>query len=186
MSSKKQEAGFTLLEVIVALSLFTIVIIMALSMYMLSAQTHSRMSAKVEMAQNVRVSLSRMSREIRQSPEVVTELSTNKEDSASEIIFQDGHNQEEIGYIEYYLDGTDLRRSEMVYYFPSEEDEYVSYNTRDRNDELPEKKIVEDRLVGEYFEDLNFWRDEEVVNIEMTLELAGDNFKVGSGVYHRN
>jgi prepilin-type N-terminal cleavage/methylation domain-containing protein len=186
MNFKNNKAGFTLLETIVALSLFTMVTLMATSMYILSSRANSQASAKAEMSQNVRVTLNRMNREIRQSPEVITDLGLDQSGASSEIIFQNGHDRQEIGYIRYYLENTDLKRSEIVYYFPSEENEYVKYNTRNRNDDFPEEKALEDRLVGEYFKDLEFWRDGEAIKTELTLGLSGHELHAGGSVYNRN
>ncbi|MFW5888235.1 MAG: PilW family protein [Patescibacteria group bacterium] len=186
MYLKFKKNGFTLLEIMVALSLFAIITIMVTSMYILSNRAAGRSSAKAEMAQNIRVSFNRINREVRQSPEVVTDLSSNKSEASSRLIFENGHNEEEIFYIKYYLDGTDLRRSEIVYYFPSEEEEYVSYNTLNQENESPEEKTVEDRLVGENFKELKFWKDEDLIKTEACLEKAGRELCSGGGVYNRN
>jgi prepilin-type N-terminal cleavage/methylation domain-containing protein len=186
MNFKTGKTGFTLVEAIVALSLFSIVTVMAASMYILSSQAHSRASIKAELAQNARVALNRMNREIRQSPEVTTDLGSDESEAVSEITFQNGHDTEEIMYIRYYLDEMNLRRAQIVYYFPSEENEYVKYNTYNYNGDLPEEKILEDRLVGEYFDDLKFWKNENAINLELALKLAGHNFQTGGSVYNRN
>lgn len=179
-------SGFSLLEIIVALSLFTIAIIMVTSMYTISSRSYNKASAKAELAQNGRVALNRMNRELRQSRDIVTDLSSEKSNAKSEIMFQNGHDAEETTYIEYYLDGEELWRSGTAYYFSSEEDIYVKYNTRNENDELPEKKILSDNLVGEHFNDLEFWANDELVHIYYDLELRNDKLEMGTSVYSRN
>lgn len=179
-------SGFSLLEIIVALSLFTIAIVMVTSMYTISSRSYNKASAQAELAQNGRVALNRMNRELRQSKEIVTDLSSDRSNAKSEIMFQDGHDTEEITYIEYYLNGDELWRRESAFYFPSEEDVYVKYNTKNENDELPEKKILSDHLVGQHFDDLDFWGGQELAHIHYDLGLRGNELGMGTSVYSRN
>ena len=186
MIPAKEENGFSLLQIIVALALFTLAIVMVVSLYSLSNRTYNKASRTAEMAQNARVALNRMTREIRQSPQIITDLSSDRSGAKSEIMFRDGHDLEETTYINYYLDDTDLRRSEWAYYFPSEENIYVEYNARDEDGDSPEKKVLSDHLVGEYFQNMEFWGTQELVKIYFNLKINGEEFEIGSSVYSRN
>lgn len=186
MLHKEQQAGFTLLEVIVALSLFTIAIIMVTSLYSLSQRSYNQASAKAELSQNARVVMDRISREVRQSREMVTELNSVPENSKQEIMFRDGHDVDQIIYIKYYQDGTDIRRSELRYYFEEEEDVNIRYNTTNESGELPKEEVLRDRLVGEYFETFNFWGTEKSINLSLGLEKDDKEFNARTNVYRRN
>lgn len=186
MFQNEQQSGFTLLEMIVALSLFTIAIIMVTSLYSLSQRSYSQASAKAELSQNARVVMDRITREIRQSRGMVTDLNSSRDSSVHQIMFRDGHDTDQIVYIKYYQDGTDIRRSEISYYFEEEEDVNVRYNTTNESGELPEERIIRDRLVGEYFQDVDFWGTEKSVNIYLGLEKDKKTFGVYTNAYRRN
>jgi prepilin-type N-terminal cleavage/methylation domain-containing protein len=182
MFGKEQQSGFTLLEILVALSLFTIAIIMVTSMYSLSQRSYNQASAKAELAQNARVVTDRISRELRQSQDVATDLGQ----SSQEIMFEDGHDREDITYIKYYQDETDMRRAELAYYFEEEETVNVRYDTVNEDGELPDQRIIQDRLVGEYFKVVSFSGNEDLVNIDLGLEKENKTFNIRTRVNCRN
>jgi len=182
--------GFTLLEILVSLSLFTFAILLVSSMYSLSQKSYNRGAAKGELVQNARVSFDRMTRELRQSLDIVTVLPETDSDPgnppAEEIFFQDGHDASQITYLRYYLDGTNLKRSYIAYYFSAEPDTYVTYNSLDQNGYPPEELIIEDRIVGEYFNQLQFWGSSGLIHISLGLVKNQDSFSMNTGIFERN
>ena len=76
----KNTTGFTLPEILVSLSLFVLIIFLVNSVYVLSQRAYNKNSDTAELTQNVRVSLDRISREIRQSTNIVTELPATRDD----------------------------------------------------------------------------------------------------------
>ncbi|MDD5294956.1 MAG: prepilin-type N-terminal cleavage/methylation domain-containing protein [Patescibacteria group bacterium] len=186
----KNQKGFTLLEILVSLSLFTLAIVLVGSMYSLSQRSYNKGAGKGELVQNARVSLDRISRELRQSINIVTDLPETDSDPgdppATEIFFQDGHDASQTTYLRYYLDGTDLRRSLIVYYFDAEPDTYVVYDSVDQYGNPPQESIVEDRVVGEYFSQLQFWGSGGLVHISLALEKDQDSLGVSSSIFKRN
>ncbi|MDD5072039.1 MAG: hypothetical protein PHQ42_04900 [Patescibacteria group bacterium] len=189
-AKNKLQNGFTILEILVSISLFTFAIILVNSMYSLSQRSYNKGAAKGELAQNARVCLDRMTRELRQSVDIITALPETAVDPlnppAGEIFFQDGHNADRITYLRYYLNGTDLKRSYIVYYFSSEPDIYVVYNSVDQNGYPPEELIVEDRVVGEYFNGLQFWGSGGLIYISLDLAKNQDSFNINTSVFKRN
>lgn len=186
----KNQNGFTLLEILVSLSLFTLAIILVGSMYSLSQRSYNKGAGKGELVQNARVCLDRITRELRQSVSIVTVLPETDSDPlnppADEIFFQDGHDASQITYLRYYLDGTDLKRSYIVYYFASEPETYVAYNSFDQYGSPPQELIIEDRVVGEYFGELQFWGSSGLVYISLALAKGQDSFNVNSSIFKRN
>lgn len=186
----KNNKGFTLLEIIVSISLFTGIIITAGSIYMLSQQSFNKGSNIAELSQNARVSIDRLSREIRQSQNIITILPITNNDPinppSNEIIFQDGHNVSEIIYIRYYLDNTNLMRSYTAYYFPSNPDLYVSWNSLDEFGNPPTSTVLEDRIVGEYFNSLEFWGPDGFINIAIELIKNKNSLNINTAVFSRN
>ncbi|MFA4833382.1 MAG: hypothetical protein WC619_00865 [Patescibacteria group bacterium] len=189
-TAKGNLAGFTLLEILVSLSLFTLAIILVGSMFSLSQRSYNKGAGKGELVQNARVSLDRISRELRQSVNIVTDLPETDTDPmdppAEEIFFQDGHNASQITYLRYYLDGADLKRSYVVYYFSAEPETYVTYDSVDQDGYSPEELIIEDRIVGEYFDQLQFWGSNSLVHISMALAKGQDSFNINSSIFKRN
>lgn len=182
MISINKQNGFTLMETIAVLALFLIVILLVGSMYVLAQQAYVKSMDEAELTQNIRVCLDRLSRELRQAVVLVTDISSTT--PSNEIFFQDGHNINEITYIRYYLNGTDLMRSHLAYYFdfPDDPAVYVIYNSAGS----PETITLEDRIVGEYFNNMAFLGLDGLINISMELEKREKKLNVNSSVYIRN
>ncbi len=182
--------GFSLIEVIVSISLFVIIILLVNSIYILAQQTYNKNSNLAELTQNARVSLDRLSREIRQSVSVITILPATDTDPlnppTNQIFFQDGHNISQITYLRYYLNGTDLMRQKKVYYFSEEPDTYVTYNSIDQYGQPAQELILEDQVVGQYFNDLKFWGVNGLINISIGLSKSQNFFNIKTSVYSRN
>ncbi|MFH1822557.1 MAG: hypothetical protein ABH830_02540 [Patescibacteria group bacterium] len=186
----KMRKGFTVLEITISLSLFLVAIILVSSMYSLAQRSYTKGSNKGELVQNARVALDRLSREIRQSVDIVTtlpEAADNPLDPPSEeIFFQDGHDISQTTYIRYYLVGTDLIRSIKVYYFTEEPETYVTYDSVDKFGASAKELVLEDKVVGEYFEGLEFWGAAGYVNVAINLTKGQDNFNISTSAYSRN
>lgn len=187
---KKNSAGFTLLEITVSISLFAIIIILTGDIYLVTQRAYRKNSDLAELTQNARVSLDRLSRELRQAAEIITTLPPGENDPlnppADLIFFQDGHNSENITYLRYYLDGASLMRQHEAYHFEGYPDNYVSYNSLDQGGSSPEINILETRLVGEYFTEIKFWETDGSVNISLSLEKNQNNFTQKTAIFSRN
>jgi len=186
----KKQKGFTILEIIVSISLFTMAIVISGSMYVLSQRTYNRGETGGELAQNARVCLDRISRELRQSVDIITDLPPGRDDPedppSEEIFFQDGHDISQITYLRYCLDGTDLKRRQLAYYFEAQPEIYVPYNSEGGGGETPEELVIEDRVVGEYFNNLNFWGSSGLVYVYLELLKSQDTFEIQTSVFSRN
>lgn len=182
--------GFSVLEIIVSLSLFLIVVLVVNNFYSYSQKLYNRGSNMAELTQNARVCLDRLSRELRQAVVIVTNLPPVDNDEEyppeEEIFFQDGHDISEITYIKYYLSGTDLMRSQVAYYFIDEPSTYVTYNSLDDASSTPEVLTLEERVVGEYFDTLLFWGESGLINVSLELNKNDANFEIDTKVYARN
>ncbi|KKR21755.1 MAG: hypothetical protein UT48_C0004G0011 [Parcubacteria group bacterium GW2011_GWE2_39_37] len=185
-----KETGFTLAEIVVSISLFLIIILMVSSIYSIVQKAYNQGSNEAELLQNARVTLDRMSRELRQSVKIVTSLPVSENDPLippiNSIQFQDGHDLSQISYIRYYLDGTSLKRSQIGYYFNSDPTTYVYWNSVDVGGGPPVEVVLNSSVVGEYFEDLNFWGSAGVINISISLQKNQKKFHVNSSVFTRN
>lgn len=182
--------GFSLIEVVIALSIAALIFLLTSGVYIVSQKTYLQTDAKAEISQNGRVIIDRMVREIRQTPDIITQLPQTTADPdalPNEILFQDGHDTSEIRYIRYFLDGTDIKRQLIVYYFPSDPTYYVhSYDTdKDEPHNPPISQIMEEKVIGEYADDLEFWGD-RLLNVNLYLSKNGQSTIMNTAVYGRN
>jgi prepilin-type N-terminal cleavage/methylation domain-containing protein len=182
--------GFTILEVSVSVSLFALAVVLVGSMYTVSQRAYNSGSDQGELSQNIRVSLDRISRELRQSKEIITAMPNDGDDSGNppvnEIFFQDGHDMNEISYIRYYLNNSDLMRSHIAYYFSVLPDEYVRWDSVDESGDSPEVIVLENRIVAEYFNKLQFYGENGLVHISVGVNKNDFVLDIDTSVYSRN
>jgi prepilin-type N-terminal cleavage/methylation domain-containing protein len=185
-----KNSGFTLLEIIVSLSLFVIIIILVSDIFIITQRTYNKNSDIAELTQNARVSLDRLSRELRQCTSIITVLPVTDSDPfdppTNQIFFQDGHDINQITYLRYYLDGTNLMREHKAYYFDNDPSVYVTHNSLDIDGEPPTEIIIDNRIVGEYFTELNFWGVNGLVNISLSLTKNQNTFSTKTSIFSRN
>lgn len=181
-----QSQGFTLMEIMVTVGIFAIIIFVTGSLYSLAQTSYNTSEDKMELVQNGRVAYDRLSREIRQSVEIATSLSDDPASSTNEIMFQNGHDDDTINYIYYYLDGSDLRRARLAYYFEEEPNVYVKYSSTDEDDDPPQQKTLQDRVVGEYFQDIEFWGKKGIVHASSSLAKDEETFSLYTSIFSRN
>jgi type II secretory pathway pseudopilin PulG len=187
---KDNMVGFTLLETIASVSLFVIIIILVSNIYLVTQRAYTKNSELAELTQNARVSLDRISRELRQASNIVTTLPETNTDPldppTNQIFFQDGHDINQVTYLRYYLDGTNLMREHKAYYFDEEPLIYVTYNSVDQAGDPPSEIILEDRIIGEYFTELEFWGNNGLINISFNLQKNQNNFPIKTSIFSRN
>ncbi|MFA5029255.1 MAG: prepilin-type N-terminal cleavage/methylation domain-containing protein [Patescibacteria group bacterium] len=184
----KMKKGFTLIEVIISIAIAALLFTMVTSIYSLSQETYNHNDTKAEITQNGRVILDRLIREIRQTPEIVTEIPETNGDPDSlpeEIMFQDGHDTSNISYIRYYLENSDIKRQSIVYSFPEDPDIYVYWHATSQSGQAPEMNILEDKIIGEYVSDIEFWGD-KLINVNLYLSKDNQSEIIFTSVYGRN
>jgi len=195
MTEKNHSTGFTLVEIIITLTVSIVIFILITSVYGLSQKSYSQTDTKAEITQNGRVILDRMIREIRQTPDIITELPANSNDPdllPSEIMFQDGHDISQIRYIRYFLESSSssipvIKRQIIIYYFPIEPDYYVHIYDTDKEEPHgpPTSQILEEKVIGEYIDDIEFWGT-NLLNINLYLSKNNQSVIINTAVYGRN
>ncbi|MFH1173434.1 MAG: prepilin-type N-terminal cleavage/methylation domain-containing protein [bacterium] len=185
----KNQKGFTLAEIVVVIGIFVLIVILVLSIYMLSQKAYFLGDNKAEIDQNGRIAFDRLSREIRQTKEIVTQLPETDDDQdfppANEIMFEDGHDSTELNYIRYHLIGTNLMRQVLYYYFSGDPDTHVVWDAKDEGGYSPIEMEVEDRLIGEYFDILEFYQP-GAVNIYAKLTKNTYHLYLNTKIFGRN
>lgn len=173
------------------MSIFVVVILLTGSIYSLAQKSYKKSSDLAELTQNNRVFLDRLSRELRQSINIITSLPPTASDPlnppAEQIIFQDGHDSSLITYLRYYLNGTNLMREHSAYYFDTDITTYIPYNSLDQNGQPAQVKILEEpRIIGEYFKQIKFWGTNDLINIYLKLTKNTNSFELETSAFSRN
>jgi prepilin-type N-terminal cleavage/methylation domain-containing protein len=185
-----KQTGFTLLETIISLAIFVMVILLTGSIYSLSQTSYKKNSDLAELTQNSRVCLDRLSRELRQAASIITTLPPTDTDPINpptdQVLFQDGHNSSQITYIRYYLNGSELMREHKAYSFDTDPSIYVYYDSIDLGGSPPDEIILEDRIIGEYFDQIKFWGSNGIINIDLKLIKSTNAFEIKTSTYSRN
>lgn len=186
MQTGNHQAGFSLIELIVSLSLFVTSILLVTAMYSLVQKTYRAGSDKAEVAQNARVALDRLSREVRQAVDFVGVLATTTSSASDNLEFQDGHDQSSINYIKYSLSGTNLVRENKYYYFSSDPTIKVIWNHLDGLGNAPLGTTTNSNVVGEYFQTLAFFSSSSAININATIKKNSAQYTIDTKLYYRN
>lgn len=183
----KQKKAFTLVEILTVVFLGSLIIMASYSVYLMSYKSYKKQSASAELTQNARIALERMSRDIRQSSDVVTDLQIDQENSSSEIEFQNGHTTTPIQYIDYKLVGTDLHYMPVHYAFHFEDtsDLWV------KHDELinglnPLRIPGNPEIKAQNITVLKFWETMPAIHINLTVSDNTTSYQFETTSYGRN
>lgn len=206
--------GFTLTEMIIVVTIFVLIVVAVFSAQALSQRTFREGERAAEIIQNGRVILERMTREIRQATELVTELADEETGATSTIEFEDGHTPvppryQGLGSKYYYIyysiapDTKELKRQYRVYCFDNcdfancqpqsdtctdvcPDTGYHRWNTtRETAPTSTHPCVLEERTIGEYLAGLGFW-GWTVINVSTTLEKENKIINLRTRVFGRN
>jgi len=109
MPKKKKDfflTGLTLIELIITTTIFVLIVGILYSVFILNQHTYSEAEKMDEITQNGKIILERITRELRQTNEIVTPLPDTKDNPEfpppEEILFRDGHviSIVESGYVQ--------------------------------------------------------------------------------------
>ena len=200
---KKIQKGFTLVEILVFMTIFLLVSIGIFNIFSFSQIFYSEKTVQSELLQNGRVILERITREIRQGEGMVTQLPQvpdNLENQPRlEIEFQDGHTPSpyeylasDYYYIRYYFSSStkELYRQYIVYCFdPCEScDTYFRWDdTKIEGTDMVATHacVLEEKIIGEHIEDLNFWGS-GLINVSLTLSNKAQELIFQTKIFGRN
>lgn len=183
LSSSK---GFTLSEILVAIFIFLLVIRAIYSGHLLSYRSYQAGEKTAEIDQNGRVILERMSREIRQTREIINEFPDQEINATDSIEFEDGHATGSYHYIHYFKEGAEVKREVRAYYFSGDVDALVPWDAEPPSGQTRETKILENqKVIGEYVKSLGFWGP-KLININLILEKEDKSLKLKTKIFGRN
>jgi len=180
--------GFTLIEVSVTMAILSLVLGSIYGVYNLSQKAYATGENMVELAQNGRVILERLSREMRQATEIATNLADQEALATSTIVFEDGHIAEPYHCIHYFQEGNAIKREVVGFYFSGDSSEsLVPCNTvPPLGQTLLIKTIQGAQTIGEYVAQLKFWGSSGVISIVLDLNKKENNLQLKTDIFGRN
>ena len=175
---KKHLPGFTLSELLVAMAVGLLVINALWIIYLVSNKSFKSGSNKYEVAQNAKIALEKMSRELRETNEIISVLPPDASSPADKITFRDA-NYAKIRYITYHLSGTDLNRR-LTHYYLSNPDDWVISTT-------PEATLVtdEDIPIATNLTNIKFY-GQSLITIEISGQVSSEKIDLTTNVKPRN
>jgi len=182
--------GYTLNELLIVLAIFVIVIV-AIFSFLLTAQRVSREGGDMaEINQSGRMIFKKITRELRQAREIVTELPAAVDseipiNATDSIEFEDGQEEELYYYIRYFKEENEVKREVKRYYFPSNPGEFLPWDAISSEEELFATTIEGPIVIGGYVSDLKFW-GEPVVNVLLSLKKGEKEADYQTKVFGRN
>lgn len=200
---KNFSQGFTLVEVLVAMATFMVAIVLIFSIYFTSQKFYQKSETRAELLQNARVVLERMTRELRQTQDIVTVLPQVSDDPSllppNEIEFQDGHSPSpfvslgsDYYYIRYFIDSVtgEIKRQYKVYCFDDclSCSTFFKWNDIQLIEGVPTQShgcLLEERVVAEYAQEMKFW-GAGIVGIFLKLREFNEEVNFQTNVFGRN
>lgn len=181
--------SFTLMEMLVAMTCGLLLLGALYGVYNVSYKSYRRSVNQSELSQNARIALERITRDLRQTNRVTTELPPDTTDPqnppTNNIQFEDGHDTNQIRYIKYYLDQNNLHRQVIHYFFSSDPNTWVVWNAQDQFGNLAQESIDEDTIKADKINSLSFYGN-NLINIDLTVSDADYNFSYKTAVLGRN
>ena len=189
MRNLLRRPGFTLVELVVAMTVSTILIGVTVSVYTLFRKSINLDQNRADLTQNARVTLDRLSRDIRQTPSIVTLLPTDPNDTTvtepGEIEFEDGHAQN-LTYLRYYLNGETLELATKQYYFSYDTGTRVHWNSTGNGGIAPTSSVISTQDVADRVKSIAFYGRKPLQIIITTTDDGIQTYVLRTSIYERN
>ena len=185
--------GFTLVELLVAVSISSILIGVTVATYTVFRKAIAQDQNKAALSQNARVALDRISRELRQAPVIVTNLPDNVADTSvpqpGEIEFQDGHavtgESNYLTYRRYYVSTSILKLDTIEYYFSYQAAVRVEYNSVGTGGVAPLKRVISTQDIADTVQSISFYGG-PLIEFNIITSDGKQTFKARTKLYERN
>lgn len=197
----RSQSGMTLMEVLMGIFISVTVIMAAYSVYLVSTKSYTHGEQMSDMSQNGRIAIDRMTREIRQTNDIVptgnpqAAFSNDPAHPSHEIEFQDGHKTNPVGdiqYLHYFISAgtSDLHRQRLYYFCPSAPSVHVN-KLIDCNTATPlvidptTGSVMDDQIIAQNINGLNLY-GQRLIDIGFNVVESGQSTKFETKVYGRN
>jgi hypothetical protein len=77
-------------------------------------------------------------------------------------------------------------RSHIAYYFSVLPDDYVRWDSIDESGNSPEIIVLENRIVAEFFNKLEFYGENGLIHISVSADKNNSIINIDTSVYSRN
>lgn len=188
--TKTKKKGFTLIELTVVIGVALIVVSSTVAITILVQREVSNGSSKFDSVQNTRAVVDRITRDLRQTNNIVTALNDILDGGvgSNNIEFENGHDENlGINYIKYYLSGTDLVKQTNHYYFADAPQTHVLWNAKDAFNQGPLISIDSSNIVANNISLLSFLKNgTNLVVFEVTSTTNENNSYMKTQILLRN
>lgn len=186
--------AFSLIELLIAISVSSILVAITISTYGLFRRGIAQDNAKAQLSQNGRVALDRISREVRVTPQVITQFPDNAADPSPiqphEIEFQDGFlaisDPSYLTYHRYWLSGTILMMDVKEYVFTSNPGVRVLAGSTDGGGNPPVSNIISSQAIALSVTSLIFYGAKPLEIDLTTSDVTGQSYFLRTTVSGRN
>lgn len=183
--------GFTLVELMVAVTISSILVGATISIYSLFRRAIELDSERAQIAQNGRVAMDRLSREIRQSPDIVTNIPAipvNLDDisaNSPEIEFENGHIPD-LTYHRYYISNNVLELDTKEYYFSGDPSTRVKAIATPPFGQSLVSHVISTQDIAERVQNIYFYGDDEIEIILQTMDTNNQTNQLRTLITRRN
>lgn len=181
--------AFTLIELLVAILISSILIGTTVSVYTLFQRSMGQDQFQADVIQNARVALDRLTRELRQTPDVVTVLPDDPNDNSVQqpgaIEFEDGHNYD-LSYHRYYIVGGVLKMDEKEYYFSYQNSIRVHWNSVGNGGVAPISRVISTIDIADNVQSLTLYGSNLIQIIIETGDGSSRDYQLRTTVMARN
>jgi prepilin-type N-terminal cleavage/methylation domain-containing protein len=157
--------GFSLVELLVAVAVSGILVAITISTYSLFRRSLTLDQSRAGLSQNGRITLDRLSRELRQTPDVVTTLPTTSSDNSvtqpGYIEFEDGHAND-LTYKRYYVSSGVLKVDVKQYYFSYDTVTRVKWNAIGTGGVSPVSNVISTSDIADGVSSIAFYGSNQV------------------------
>ncbi len=187
--NRVRKPGFTLIELIIALLISGILVGISTATYTLFRKSLNLDQSRAEIAQNGRIIIDRLSRELRQTNDVVTVFPATINDNSiaqpNGIEFEDG-NANDLSYRRYYVVNGTLKLDIKQYAFNYDPNHRVVWNAVGTGGISPTPSVVSTTDVADHVQNLIFYGD-NLLQIQInTVDSFNQTFTVRTTVLGRN
>ena len=182
--NQKKINGFSLVEILVAMAIGTIVVAAAYFFFPMGSKIAREGEAINQLSQSARVILNRVGRDIRQTPDIITNLPPTQSEATDQIFVEDGYpDDQDVSphYIKYIFQNNKIYRQEIHYTDLLNPESVVAY---DFSGAVTVEETNE--VIGEDIEFFKLWEEQSLVKIDIKLKKLNDNIRFLSTVYPRN
>lgn len=181
---ENKKNGYSIIEVLVAIVIGVLVIEAAYLFFPLGSRIAREGETLNVLAQTARIVLNRIERDIRQTPNLITDLPASQSEDTNSIFLIDGYPEDDDTdphYISYEYQDNKIYRKEIHYTDPNNPTIVVSYDFPDA------VEVVEtNEAIGEDIEFIKIWEGQNLVKIDIKLKRLQDDIRFLSSVYPRN